>query len=58
MKDLFSQKAAQKRAIRSRESRLLSSGKVSAAELGQQNFCMKGVNLNDFRNADGSFSLF
>jgi hypothetical protein len=58
MKDIFSQNAAKKRVVRRRESELLASGKVSPMQLGQQNFCMKGVQLSKFKNSDGGFSLF
>jgi len=58
MKDLFSQKVAKKQAVRRCESELLVKGKMSAMQLGQQNFCMKGIKLSSSRNPDGSFSLF
>jgi len=54
----ISEREAKKRAIREREVRLLSEGKVSAIELMEKNFCMSGINLSDFRKPDGSFDLF
>lgn len=54
----LSEREAKKRAIREREVRLLSEGKVSAIQLMEKNFCMSGINLSDFRKPDGSFDLF
>ncbi len=54
----FKKKAELKVSVRKRESKLLAENKISASELGKQNFCMKGANLSDYKNSDGSFSLF
>jgi hypothetical protein len=52
------QRKAQKRAIRQREVKLLSEGKVSAMALGEKNFCMSGIKLSGYQKPDGSFDLF
>jgi hypothetical protein len=58
MMSIFKQREAKKKEIRQREIELLAKKEISPIELGLKNFCMKGVKLSDYRNPDGSFSLF
>lgn len=58
MNRLFLQRKAKKRAVRQREVKLLSEGKVSAMDLAEKNFCMSGIKLSDYQKPDGSFDLF